>query len=190
MSIQDKIKSKITHGKQGRLYTVAEFNPLGTKSAVYKALGRLTQGGLLERVGRGLYFKPLRRGPHGPQRPSPEDLVAQLAGGAGRVQPQGAELARRLGLSTQMPLRPQFVTRAQQRTLHLGALTIRLRPAAKALHPVLGRPAGEALSALLFLGKAEVTPEVVAKVRAALTQTEYQVLQQHAPHAWLKKRLT
>lgn len=190
MSVQHSVKSKVTRGRNGSVYTRQSFADLGSSAAVSKALARLAERGTLERIGQGIYVKPRHHPLLGRVLPGADEVVSQLVRQrGGQVQPHGAELARRLGLSTQMPLRPVFEGSAGQRTLHLGKLEVSMRRAPRSLKALLGRPAGEALSALRFLGQAGVTREAITTLRRHLGDEEFAVLQAHAPQGWLREYL-
>jgi len=88
-----------------------------------------------------------------------------------------------------MPLRPQFEGNVGQQTLHLGSLVVKLKPAVRAVRPLLGSPAGEALSALLFLGKQQVTPQTIARVKGQLSEEQFDSLRRHAVKPWLTRML-
>ncbi len=77
-----------------------------TVSAAAKALARLADRGLLTREGKGLYYAP-RETLLGPSRPS--EMSVALNTLKGKSRPTGASAANLLGLSTQLPARPQMV---------------------------------------------------------------------------------
>jgi Family of unknown function (DUF6088) len=77
-----------------------------TPTAAAKALARLADKGFLTRVGKGLYYAP-RETLLGPSRPS--EMSVALHALRGKSRPTGASAANLLGLSTQLPARPQLV---------------------------------------------------------------------------------
>ncbi len=76
--------------------------------AAAKSLSRLAAEGILERLGKGLYYRG-RATAFGPSRPKPSDLLA-LATETARVFPAGVAAANLLGLSTQTPRRVEVST--------------------------------------------------------------------------------
>lgn len=78
----------------------------GTSDAAKAALSRAARHGVVVAVARGLYYKgaPTR---YGMVRPSPESVALEIAGPAG-VGPAGVSAARALGLTTQLPVRPEL----------------------------------------------------------------------------------
>jgi hypothetical protein len=95
-----------------------------TPAAATKALARLAKQGVLTRVGKGLYFAP-KDTLLGMSKPS-ELTIAQKTL-EGKTRPTGASAANLLGLSTQLPARPQLVVFTSNPPRHMGTARIRLR---------------------------------------------------------------
>lgn len=95
-----------------------------TPAAATKALARLAKQGVLTRVGKGLYFAP-KDTLIGKSRPS--EMAIALKTLEGKTRPTGASAANLLGLSTQMPARPQLVAFTSNQPKNTGAARISLR---------------------------------------------------------------
>lgn len=78
----------------------------GTKAAVSIAASRAAQRGELVLVRRGLYFKGVRT-QYGMMRPTEEQIAEEFLGTRG-VGPSGLSAARALGVTTQIPAKPEF----------------------------------------------------------------------------------
>src|SRR4051812_30625034 len=90
-----------------RLWRLADFDGLPV-AAVAQTLSRLARQGAIERLGKGLYYRP-RQTAFGPSRPN----IAQLRTLALRqkvVFPAGAAAANLLGFTTQNPARIELAT--------------------------------------------------------------------------------
>ena len=160
----------------------------GPRAAVDQALSRLVRTGLIRRATRGVYYRPRISRLVGPVPPEPEAVVGALAESRGEsIAVHGAEAARQLGLSTQTPLSPVFLTSGPSRTFKLGELTMQLKHARPKELALAGTPAGTALRALWYLGPGHVTPRVIAQVRSALPAEEFKALREEtgAMPAWL-----
>lgn len=83
-----------------RFWAVTDFDDHDPHT-VDKALQRMKASGQLRAVRRGLYYRGHMTG-FGISRPSPDDIVAAVAGTRG-VGPAGLTAANELGLTTQMP---------------------------------------------------------------------------------------
>lgn len=179
MSVQKAISGKINSMKGGTVVRPASFAHLGSRSSVDQALSRLAKSGQIERVQQGIYVKP-GRGRHVARAlPRAEQIARSIAASNGKpVQVHGAEAARRLGLSTQQPAETVLLTTglSKPRRIRVGSSVAELRPASERRLILAGRPAGTALSALWYLGKEEVTPEVVNTIRRKLPPEEFKAL--------------
>ena len=82
------------------------------------------------------------------------------------IVPAGAAAANRLGLTTQVPVRSVYLTSGRSRQIALGAQVIELRHAPRWQLVLPGRPAGEAVRALAWLGR-----QRAAKVAPRLART-------------------
>lgn len=91
----------------------------------------------------------------------------------------GAEAAWRLGLSTQIPMQPVFLTTGPSRRFRFGQMTVRLRHAPPRQLLLAGRPAGMAFAALCYLDKRGVNLSTIAEIQRRLPEEEFKVLQAH-----------
>lgn len=98
-----------------RHWTLSDFRDLSA-TAVAHALSRLNANGELQRVRKGLYFRP-KMTAIGPSMPSASAAVAHTF--AAPLHPSGLTAASTFGLTTQNPGRPEFATPA---TVGPGAL--------------------------------------------------------------------
>lgn len=137
------------------------------------ALHRLTKAGTIQRIARGLYHYPEKHALLGEVAPSVETVVKALASrDQVKLQPSGAYAANLLGLSEQVPAKVVYLTSGPGRKVKLGRLLIELRPAAPRQLATAGRASGMVIAALRYLGKAHVTPERIARLRAVLSEKD------------------
>ncbi|MCI4231526.1 DUF6088 family protein [Dickeya dianthicola] len=177
MSTAHAIRERISAQLVGEPFTPAIFAGLGSRAAIDQALMRLTRAGRIERIGHGLYVVP-RVGRFGVKTlPAPEQIAQTLAEAEGAtIEIHGAEAARRFGFSTQMPAQAVFYTSGSSRAVRLGKMTVRLQHVASRKLVLAGRPAGQALSALWYLGRHEVTSGTFQRIAQKLAPTEFQAL--------------
>lgn len=104
----------------------------------------------------------------------------------------GAEASRRFGLSTQVPTQPVFYTTGSSRTVRLGKMVVHLQHVAPRKLALAGRLAGQALSALLYLGRHQVTPATFRRIAEKLPGSEFEALRtaRAAMPAWMVAALT
>jgi Family of unknown function (DUF6088) len=173
--IAGKIMKKVRgHGRGHWVCTPKDFQDVGSQAAIDQALSRLVKAGRLRRVGHGLYDLP--RTSSALNRRVPANLDSAVAAAARRVgaqvMPDGIVAANRLGLTTAVPAKADYVTDGATRTIKINGRTVRLRHARPKLMKWAGRPAGPVVQALNWLGAAASgDPNTVA------------ILQRHLPDA-------
>ena len=144
---------------------------LGSRAAVDQTLSRLARSGDLLRAGRGLYVLPIE-GRFGSRAPALEKTAEALATQLGeRITNSGAMAANVLGLTTQVPVTPVFLTSGPSRTLELGRQEVRLRHSPPWQLVLRGRKAGEAVRALAWLGPDGIAT-AIEKLRSSLNAEE------------------
>jgi hypothetical protein len=150
----------------------------------------MARAGALESVTRGVYVRPKTSTLLGRTVPPAADrVVAAIAHDTEEtIGTHGAEAARRFGLSTQVSMRPVYATTGRTRIIrvHRGQ-DISLVHHDPATMQLAGRPAGDAVAALLYLGPHEATAEVVDRVLERPTPAERDLLRGQASTlpAWL-----
>lgn len=148
-----------------------EFLHLGSRAAVDQTLSRLARRGVLMRLGRGLYVRPVE-GRFGVRPPEAAVVVqAIVAQGGETVVPHGAAAANELGLTTQVPAREVYLTSGPTRKLRLGNQVVELRHAPAWQLVLPEGKAGALIRALAWLGP-ENASSAVDSVRAKLSEAE------------------
>lgn len=176
---------------EGAILAPKAFLHLGSRAAVDQALSRLARSGKLLRIARGRYVRP-RRTRFGVRAPSPGAVVEQLGWITGEtIVPSGAAAAHGVGLTTQVPVRPVFLTSGPSRRLHLGKQIVELRRAPSWQLWGRGSRAGEVLRALEWLG-AEEAPKAARRVVERLSEREREALRavSGTVPTWLARTLT
>ena len=125
-----------------------------------QALSRLARSGRLNRVCQGVYVRPVETR-FGPRPPAAERVIASLADLWGEtIVPSGGAAANSLGLTTQMPIRPVYLTSGPNRKLKLGEMTVDLRHAPRWQLVAPNRSAGDAVRALAWFGPDEIEEQL------------------------------
>jgi hypothetical protein len=153
--LTEKILEQVAEVPEGASVSAKSLLHLGTRAAVDQALSRLVKRGQLMRAGRGLYVRPVETR-FGQRPPSVARMVEAIAGAKGEIiASHGATAANALGLTTQVPVRAVYLTSGRTRTLKVGKQTVELRHAPRWQLTLAGRPAGEAIRALAWLGEGQ-----------------------------------
>ena len=188
MSVAANVARKVKHLPKGRAIALATFLDCGSENAVRTALSRLVKNGELVNVARGVYARPKPNRFFGTSLPAPEDVAAAIARSTGEhLAPHGAEIARRLGISTQAPTQAVFYTSGRTRRLKVGGTHVRFEHAPEPLVRHADSPAGRALLALHYLGRQGATPELLRDLTKRVPAEE--LLRERAAPTWLRKRI-
>lgn len=161
---------------EGSLLAAKEFLGLGKRDAVDQALHRLHSRGQLVRITRGRYALPVRSR-FGTRPPSPEMVISLLNQEAGeQLVSSGAAAANALGLTTQMPVEQTFLSRTRSQKLYVfGKQQVAIRPAPRWQFLLAGRPAGQAIRAMAWLGP-DHAAAALPRLRQVLPAAEWSAL--------------
>lgn len=188
MTTAERIRQCIAEIPVGEPFTPAGLLECGTRASVDQSLSRLVKAGTITRVTRGVFVRPEVSRYVDKVMPEPIKVAHVLAKSTGAVvQVHGAEAARRLELTTQVPVQSMFSTSGPSKRIRVGKMEIRLQHVSSRKLALAGRPAGLALAALWYLGKGEVTIKTIANIRNKLSPGEFEVLKSttNAMPAWM-----
>jgi len=152
--LPERIASELEAWPEGLPVSAKGLLHLGSRPAVDQALSRMTRGGQLLRICRGLYVRPVhtRFGARSPEVSTVLEAVQQETGEV--IAPSGAATANQFGLTTQVPLRPVYLTSGRTRHLKLGAQTVELQHVPRWQLTLAEKPAGAVIRVLAWGGKA------------------------------------
>ena len=156
---------------RGKVFTPKDFLSVGSREAVDQALSRLARAGTVHRLGRGLYGYPKMNERLGIAiQPDVDEIADALARQTGsRVAPSGAVAANLLGLSTQVPARPLYLTDGRSRQVKVGTFVMVVKHVAPKELPVENRMSATVLQALRHLGQDAIDSAIVSRIRKALS---------------------
>lgn len=192
MSVMQAIRNEVERLPEGQPFATARMLTLGPRAAVDQALARLAKEGVITRVRRGVYARPKSSRLVGTVPPAPEAVIAAIAEVTGEtVIPHGAEAARQLGLTTQVPMTVVYRTNGKSRNLTVGRLLVRLMHTSNRQLALAGTPAGTALAALRYLGRGAVNEDVLRTVRRAIGEEQFSTLRNEtgALPSWLSDEM-
>lgn len=182
-TVQERILARMQRNPR-KVHISKDFLDLGSRPAVDLALFRLAQSKTIQRIARGLYCLPRTNPRLGIDLAPDLDEVAQaLARRTGsHAVPSGAVAANSLGLSTQVPAKPVYLTDGRTRSVRVGNTVIVFRHT-----PPKDMPLGSPLSAMVFqalrhLGRENVDAETIARLRRRLPPEERRQLLRDAHH--------
>lgn len=190
-SLPQRIMSHAKTLPEGALLFPNALLNLGSRAAVDQALSRLARSGSLLRICQGMYALPVETR-FGRRPPSVEKVVASLSELWGEaIVPSGGASANALGLSTQIPVSPVYLTSGASRTLHFGGQTVYMRHAPRWQFTAPNRLAGAAIRALAWLGPREIEENLEA-IKAAVPAADLNELANVPPQtpSWIAEPLS
>ena len=188
-SVATKAFRRIRRWGPGRVFVPRDLLDQGDRGAVDVALHRLVATDKIRRLGRGVYDYPKNHPRLGQLTPSTDEIARAIARSTREtVVFSDATAANMLGLSTQVPARPVYLTNGASRTLRVGNLTIRFKHVAPSR--MIGRDTkpGLVLRALRFLGRDGIVNGAIAHLRSILSDADRRSLRALRPDApsWMQ----
>lgn len=167
--VAQKIKNRIKGKGRGWAFTPKDFIDLGPRNNVGQILHRLTKQGFIRQVSRGVYDYPRHHPDIGIRVPDVKQVVDAVARKTGdRIYPTGAQAANNLGLTTQVPAHPWYVTTGKPRTVRLSDKFVIKLQRATLPNTLTHRMAYIALQALDNLGPRIVDQDMIDTVAQKL----------------------
>jgi hypothetical protein len=190
-TVAENILTQAKSLPEGALISAKELLHLGSRAAVDQALKRLKERDELLSLYRGVYVVPVKTR-FGARAPAAEKVIEGIATTrAETVVAHGAAAANSLGLTTQVPTRLVYLTSGRSRRLKLGAQIVEMKHAPQWMLLPSQRAAGEAVRALVWIGKTRAS-EALMTLRQTLppsTVRELLALRPALP-GWLSKSIS
>ena len=186
--ITSKIKQRIVGKGRGAIFAPSDFLDIGSRASVDQALSRLADQGVIRRLTRGLYDYPKLSPRFGLLAPSADDIARAVARKDNQVlQPSPAMAANQLGLSTQVPSNPTYMTDGPTRTKKIGRQVIQFHNASPKTLVGAGSKTGTVFQALRYVGKDRVDNQVIGKIARTLDAKDRARLAKQSRHvpAWM-----
>lgn len=174
-TITDRIKARIIRKKRGWVFVPNDFLDIGSRAAIDQVLSRFAKSGLVRRLDRGVYDYPKQSKRLGTLSPDVND-VANAVADRRQVSPSGATAANQLGLSTQVPAKPTFLTNNIKRQCTINGNVITLKPARVPLIQSISRTANLFLQAISYLGRKNIDDLVIARCALILSDKDIKKL--------------
>ena len=171
-TIEDKILNKAKKCGRGSVFFVTDFVSYGNRSAVSKALERLTDKGLFLRAARGIYCYPKIEKVYGlgPIPPTLDDIAQAIAKRDGaRIAPSGLFAQYQLGLTQQIPMNVVYLTDGRSRSIEVSdGKSIKFKHSTQKYFAIRNRLALLLTTALKDWKVENLTPEQVSVIKTKL----------------------
>lgn len=158
----------------GTVLSPKEFLHLGSRAAIDQAFSRLTRGGMLCRVARGIYVRVASGAKEAV--PALEKVVKSMAAkGKAAIVLAGAQAAALLGLTSTQQGNEDFLTSSRTQHLKVGNQVALVRHAPQWMLALGSSRAGNALRALAWLGPKHAE-ETARQIRSKISGVEWEAL--------------
>lgn len=183
--LRDRILARIRARGRGEVYVTKDFLDLGGRAAVDQALSRLVKDGTIRRIGRGLFDYPRTNRKLGIELSPDADRIAQAVARkrGSRLHLSGAFTANALGLSTQVPGRQVYLTDSSSAKLRVGKQTLTMKHASPKMIGSRDKVTGPVMQALYFIGKDNLTDDVLKRLRGTLSDRDKKKLLRDSRYA-------
>ncbi len=189
-SVQNRIENKIKSMKRGSIIFPSNFDGIGNVEVVKKSLLRLENKKFLIRLAHGIYLYPKQDKLLGNLHPSIEEIANAIADrDKARIIPTGIKALNQLGLSNQIPMNIVFLTDGAARSIVVGKRIIKFKRTTPKNLAVIGEITSLIIQALKEIGKDNVTPKQLEKIRIHLEKEKQENIEHDAKLApvWISK---
>jgi hypothetical protein len=169
----DIILRRIRAKQRGWVFTPKNFIDLASRNAIGVILYRLVQKGIIRKIGYGIYDFPATHPKLGVLSPSPDAIAAAIASRSGdHIQPSGAQSANQLGLDTQVPAKPAYLTSGSSSKRKVANYPLILNHSKFLNKNALSMSSARVINALKYMGKNHITDDMICKCRKTLSQKD------------------
>lgn len=174
MTASSLIKQYIHALPEGKSFPSSSLRAFSTTENIRQLLNRLVKTGEIKRVTRGVFVKPKQSELVGEILPSAFEIAASLSKSTGEIiTVQGAEAARMLQLTTQVPMQPIFYTSGNTRVLKFNNIKVKLKHVNPSRLIAVGTTPGLVICALNFVGRENVTLDTIAKIKSVVPEKKF-----------------
>ncbi len=173
-SIAKKIKERILNSELGTVFVAVDFADISQNSRVGVVLSRIESDGLIRRIMRGVYEKPIYNNFLKENiAPAPNKIAEALARNYGwTIAPCGDTALNLLGLSTQVPSEWVYVSDGKYKNYSYDNTIIRFKKTTNKEVSKLSYKTALVVQALKALGKDNVDDAILDKLRTVLNKEE------------------
>ncbi len=174
MTAAMQIREYLAKIPDGQSFPSSTLRTFASTENIRQVLGRLVKTGQIIRVTRGVFAKSKQMPTIGEILPSTSEVADALAESTGEtIIIHGAEAARQLQLTTQVPMRPVFYTSGNTRTLKLANRTVKLKHVNPSKLVAPGTMPGLVITALDYLGRENVTKKTLKIIKQRISPEDF-----------------
>lgn len=187
--ITAEIRKRIIRKGRKAIFSAEDFQDIGSRASVNRALCRLASQGMIRRLTRGIYDYPKYYPTWGLSVPSFPDVAAAIVRKKSQVlQISPSRAANSLCLSNQVPAQFVYMTDGSSRTVMVLGQSIEFRKAAPSTLVGAGQMTGAVFQALRCFGKRRVTEKMIDWLANNLKENDKKLLAKQSRHvqAWMR----
>ena len=187
-SASDLILRRIRGKQRGWVFTPKNFIDLAPRVTIAVTLHRLVKKGIIRKLSHGIYDFPVQHPKLGTLAANPDAIAKAIALKSGdNIQPSGARLANLLGLDTQVPSKPAYITSGNSIQKKVGKYPITLNHSKLMPSVPLSVNAVRVINALHHLGKNNITDDIIKKCKKILSRKDKSQLKKNLAKlpAWI-----
>lgn len=170
MRIVDDIEQRIRGSEAGALFFVTDFATGGNDVFISRLLSEFAESGLLYRLSKGIYYKPVVT-KFGVMMPEVDALVKAIARrDNAQVLPTGETAANLLGLSTQVPMNYVYLTSGSARKIVVGKKTVTFKRCVPKNFVCKSELLAILIQAMKSIGQDRLTDEHRAVIKGLMTK--------------------
>src|SRR5579862_9907806 len=167
------ILRRIRAKRRGWVFTPKNFIDIAKRSAIDVTLHRLVKQGIIRKLDKGIYDFPYIHPKLGVLAPNPDDLAKAIASKTGdTVQPSAARAANQLGIDTQVPAKPAYITSRSSVKRNIANYPIVLRHSKYTSNNSFTPNVANTINAIRHLGKRNISPSIIDQLKRVLTKKD------------------
>lgn len=167
------ILKRIRAKQRGWVFTAKDFIDLAPRNTIGVTLYRLTQKGIIRKMGYGIYDFPSQHPKLGALTPSPDRIAAAIAARTGDIiQSSGAQLLNQLGFDTQVPAKSTYLTSGSTIKRNIANYPLVLKHSKFLNKNPWNTSNTKVINALRHMGKEYITNDMVNKCSKILTHRD------------------
>lgn len=172
--ISDQIISRIGQFKSEDIFVASDFADIADINTVWQVLARQEQNGNIQRILRGVYYRPIySQLLKEYEAPSPHNVALALARKYGwSIAPSGNTALNQLGLSTQVTAKWSYISDGPYNEFEFGKVKLEFKHRNNKNISGLSYKTATVIQALKALGKDHIDDNVIMKLRKLLSMEE------------------
>jgi len=174
----DQIYERIVSEKPQKVFVISDFCDLMDYDTAKKSLARLENNHKIQKIMRGVYYNPrYSQLIQEYEKPVVDEVAKALARNfKWTIAPSGNTALNQLGLSTQVPAKWIYFSDGPYKTYKIGSQELEFKHRTNKEISGMSEKTILIIQALKELGEAQITEEIIHKLKKKLSDDEIEVL--------------